>query len=51
MLLSRGSIQTFIERPISMWVLILTVALLVWGLRSSLRQRSTVTMTQSPESI
>ena len=49
MLLSRGSIQTFIERPISMWVLVLTAALLVWGLWSGLRQRSTVT--QSPESI
>ena len=49
MLLSRGSIQTFIERPISMWVLILTAALLVWGLWSGLRQRSTVA--QSPESI
>jgi len=49
MLLSRGSIQTFIERPISMWVLVLTAALLVWGLCSGLRQRSTVA--QSPESI
>lgn len=39
MLLSRGSFQTFVERPISMWVLILTAALLVWGIWSSLRQR------------
>ena len=51
MLLSRGSIQTFIERPISMWVLILTATLLVWGLWSSLRQRSAVAQTQAPESI
>ena len=47
-LLSRGSFHTFIERPISMWVLILTVALLVWGIWSTLRQRSTVaTIAQS----
>jgi TctA family transporter len=51
MLLSRGSVQTFIERPISMWLLILTATLLVWGLWSSLRQRSTVTKAQSPESM
>ncbi len=44
MLLSRGSMQTFIERPISMWVLLLTIILLAWGLWSSLRQRSAVTM-------
>ena len=50
MLLSRGSFQTFIERPISMWVLILTAALLVWGVWSSLRQRSTVTLASSPTS-
>lgn len=49
MLLSRGSFQTFIERPISMWVLFLTAALLAWGLWSSLRQRPAVTMAQSPE--
>ncbi|CAM4278899.1 tripartite tricarboxylate transporter permease [Bordetella muralis] len=47
MLLSRGSMQTFIERPISMWVLILTAALLVWGVWSSLRQRSTVAISSS----
>lgn len=42
MLLSRGSIDTFIDRPISFWVLLLTITLLVWGVWSSLRQRSTV---------
>ncbi len=47
MLLSRGSIQTFIERPISMWVLALTAALLVWGFWSNLRQRSAMVKTQS----
>ncbi|ETF00586.1 hypothetical protein W822_19400 [Advenella kashmirensis W13003] len=51
MLLSRGSIQTFIERPISMWVLILTATLLVWGVWSSLRHRSVVTADPSPESV
>lgn len=51
MLLSRGSIQTFIERPISMWVLILTATLLVWGVWSSLRHRSVVTTAPSPESV
>ena len=51
MLLSRGSIQTFIERPISMWVLALTAALLVWGVWSSLRQRAAVARAPSPESI
>jgi len=50
MLLSRGSIQTFIERPISMWVLILTATLLVWGIWSSLRHRSAVATAPSPES-
>ncbi|HLU02713.1 MAG TPA: tripartite tricarboxylate transporter permease [Advenella sp.] len=48
MLLSRGSMQTFIERPISMWVLALTAVLLVWGFWSSMRQRSAVTRTASP---
>lgn len=51
MLLSRGSVQTFIERPISMWVLMLTAALLVWGVWSSLRHRSVVTAAPSPESV
>lgn len=37
MLLSRGNLETFIDRPISMWVLILTAILLVWGIWSSLR--------------
>ena len=44
MLLSRGSLQTFIERPISMWVLLLTVFLLAWGMWSSLRQRPAARM-------
>lgn len=47
MLLSRGSFQTFIDRPISMWVLILTVVLLVWGVWSSLRQRSSVALSDA----
>ncbi|CAM4082040.1 Tripartite tricarboxylate transporter permease [Bordetella tumbae] len=47
MLLSRGSFQTFIERPISMWVLALTAVLLVWGVWSSLRQRSAVALSDS----
>ncbi|MGH8811442.1 MAG: tripartite tricarboxylate transporter permease [Advenella sp.] len=51
MLLSRGSVQTFIERPISMWVLILTAALLLWGLWSGLRQRSAVTKRLSTEPV
>lgn len=40
MLLSRGNMATFIDRPISMWVLVLTAVLLVWGIWSSLRHRS-----------
>lgn len=40
MLLSRGSLQTFIDRPISMWVLLLTAALLLWSMWSSFRRRS-----------
>ena len=39
-----GSLQTFIERPISMWVLLLTVFLLAWGMWSSLRQRPAARM-------
>ncbi|OZI70219.1 tripartite tricarboxylate transporter permease [Bordetella genomosp. 6] len=50
MLLSRGSLQTFIERPISMWVLLLTAVLLVWGIWGSLRRRPAASMAQSPES-
>lgn len=46
MLLSRGNAATFFDRPISMWVLILTASLLVWGLWSSLRHRSTVPTVQ-----
>lgn len=48
MLLSRGSIQTFIERPISMWVLALTAILLLWGFWSNLRERSAVPQADSP---
>lgn len=48
MLLSRGSIQTFIERPISMWVLALTAVLLLWGFWSNLRERSAVPQADSP---
>ena len=52
MLLSRGSVSdAFFVRPISMWLLILTAALLAWGMWSSIRQRATVTMAQSPESV
>ncbi|KCV25910.1 hypothetical protein L489_0403, partial [Bordetella bronchiseptica 00-P-2730] len=50
MLLSRGSLQTFIERPISMWVLLLTVFLLAWGMWSSLRQRPAARMAPAPGS-
>ncbi|AOB25089.1 MULTISPECIES: tripartite tricarboxylate transporter permease [Bordetella] len=50
MLLSRGSLQTFIERPISMWVLLLTAVLLVWGIWGSLRQRPAARLAQSAES-
>lgn len=47
MLLSRGSFgDAFIDRPISMWLLVVTAMLLVWGLWSTLRQRSAVTMVQ-----
>lgn len=42
MLLSRGSLDTFIDRPISMWVLIITAALLLWSFISALRQRTAV---------
>lgn len=47
MLLSRGSLSdAFIARPISMWLLILTAALLVWGLWSGLRRRPAVAIAQ-----
>jgi TctA family transporter len=41
MLLSRGDIATFIDKPISMSLLAFTAVLLVWGLWSSFRRRST----------
>lgn len=48
MLLSRGSVSdAFLTRPISLWLLVLTAALLLWGLWSGLRQRPTVTLGQS----
>jgi len=49
LLLSRGSMQTFIDRPISMGVLALTAALLVWGVWSSLRQRPRGAIDSTPE--
>ncbi|MFE3837450.1 tripartite tricarboxylate transporter permease [Pseudogemmobacter sonorensis] len=42
MRLSRGSFSTFVERPISATVLVLTVLVLLWGLRSWLRQKQRV---------
>ncbi|MVW71505.1 tripartite tricarboxylate transporter permease [Bordetella sp. 15P40C-2] len=51
MLLSRGSFSTFVERPISMWVLLFTALLLVWGIRSSLRHRSSGKLVQAPEPV
>ncbi|MVW79278.1 tripartite tricarboxylate transporter permease [Bordetella sp. 02P26C-1] len=51
MLLSRGSFSTFVERPISMWVLLFTALLLVWGVRSSLRHRSNGKLVQAPEPV
>ena len=50
LLLSRGSMtDAFVGRPISMWLLVLTAVLLVWGVWSSLRQRPTVKTVQVPE--
>lgn len=37
LLLSRGDMMTFLERPISMWILIVTAAILSWSLISALR--------------
>ncbi len=37
LLLSRGDMATFIERPISMWLLIISAAILTWSLFSALR--------------
>lgn len=39
MLLSRGNIATFIERPISATVIAITVLIMLWGIWSSYRQR------------
>ena len=47
MLLSRGSLETFIDRPISMWVLILTASLLLWSMWSSFRRRSNIPKVQA----
>lgn len=45
MLLSRGSIsEAFFVSPVSLWLLILTAVLLVWGLWSSLRRRPAVSV-------
>jgi len=37
LLLSRGDVSTFVDRPISMWLLIIAVSLLAWSLFSSFR--------------
>lgn len=37
LLLSRGDVSTFVERPISMWLLIIAVSILAWSLFSSFR--------------
>ncbi len=39
MLLSRGSFSTFVERPISATVMAITLALLVWGVASAIKQK------------
>lgn len=41
MLLSRGNLATFIERPISATVIAITVLIMLWGAWSSYRQRRT----------
>ena len=52
MLLSRGSVNdAFFARPISLWLLVFTGALLVWGIWSSLRRRPTVKTVKSAESM
>lgn len=51
MLLSRGSMNdAFIARPISFWLLMLTAALLAWGLWTGLRKRPAVKLAPSTES-
>lgn len=37
LLLSRGDVSTFVDRPISMWLLIIAVSILAWSLFSSFR--------------
>lgn len=39
MLISRGSFSVFIERPISLGIVVATVLVLIWAIWSSLRQR------------
>ncbi|QPT40398.1 Tripartite tricarboxylate transporter TctA family [Oligella ureolytica] len=39
MLLSDGSFTTFIERPISLVILIITLALMLWGVWSTIKQK------------
>ena len=39
MLLGRGDPMTFLQRPISATVLLITLALLLWGIYGSLRKR------------
>ena len=54
MLLSRGSFfEAFLARPISMWMLILTAVLLIWGMWSSIRHRPAkpIAEAQSPASV
>ena len=52
MLLSRGSINdAFIGRPISLWLLVLTAVLLIWGIWSSMRRRPTVDVAKAVESL
>jgi len=38
LLLSRGDLATFIDRPISMWLLIISAAILGWSLISAIRK-------------
>ncbi|MBU4611754.1 tripartite tricarboxylate transporter permease [Achromobacter sp. GG226] len=45
MLLARGDIgAAFVSRPISLWLLVITLVLLVWGIWSTVRQRSAVSI-------
>lgn len=38
LLLSRGNLSTFIDRPISMWILVVTAVILAWTAISALRK-------------